>query len=400
MIDSMAARVFLVSAVLILLAACHDDASSAAAQEGKRDQVPKTVQTARVQQQRLGAAVLVNGTLDAYDRTTASAKVAGRVQLLSVDLGSRVARGQVLARIDATDYGIRLQQSEAALTQARVRLGLPVDGASDRVDPADTPPVREARAVLEEAQASRERYAALLKDGLVSKADFEQVQSQARVAESRYQDSLEEIRNRQALASQRRAEVALARQQYADTVIVAPFDGVVEKRIASVGEFLAAGAPVMEIVKVDPLRFRADVPERDAANIHLGQSVQLAVDGVAGEFTGRVTRLSPTITERTRVLQMEADIRNNGALRAGSFARATIVIDATASSLTIPQDALITFAGIEKVMVVEKGKTKEKPVTTGRRANGAVEIVSGVRAGEEVVRNPVNLRSGQAVVAR
>jgi len=401
LLEIAAMRSLIFSAVLIVVTAgCGKDSSSssASAQEGKRDQAPKKVQTVRVEEQRLGATVQVNGTLDAYDRATAGAKVAGRVQSLPVDLGSHVRRGQVIARLDPTDYNYRLQQAEAALAQARVRLGLPPDGGSDRVDANDTPPVREARAVLEEARASRERYAALLREGLVSKADYEQVQSQARVAESRYQDSLEEIRNRQALATQRRAESALARQQLSDTVVVASFDGVVEKRIASVGEYLAAGAPVAEIVKVDPLRFRADVPERDAANIRIGQQVQLSVDGISGTFTGRVTRLSPTITERTRVLQMEADIRNNGVLRAGSFARATIVVDATQSSLTIPRNALITFAGIEKVMVVKNGKVKETSVTTGRRVNDRIEILDGIAAGDEIVAGATSLSDGQAVV--
>lgn len=389
-----------VSAVLLVLAGCKGDSSSAAAQEGKRDQAPKQVQTERVQERQLGTTVLVNGTLDAYDRATVGTKVAGRLQVMAVDLGSRVARGQLIARVDPTDYNIRLQQADAGLAQARVRLGLPPEGSSDSVDPGDTPPVREARAVLEEARANRERYQALLTGGLVSKADFDQVQSQARVAESRYQDAFEEIRNRQAVASQRRAEVALARQQLADTAVYASFEGVVQQRIASIGEFLNAGAPVAEIVKINPLRFRADVPERDAATIRVGQSVQLAVDGAPREYTGRVTRLSPTITERTRVLQMEADIPNDGTLRAGSFARATIVTDTSATSLAVPKEALITFAGIEKVMVVEKGKTNEKPVTTGRRAGAWVEVLSGVQAGDDVVLNPVNLKSGQAVVVR
>ena len=396
----MVGRLVAVSAVLVLLAGCGDDASSAAAQEGKRDQAPKRVQTDRVAQRQLGASVLVNGTLDAYDRATVGAKVAGRLQHMPVDLGSRVSRGQLIARIDPTDYNIRLQQAEAGLAQARVRLGLPPEGASDSVDPSDTPPVREARAVLEEARASRERYSSLLASGLISKADFEQVQAQARVAESRYQDALEEIRNRQAVATQRRAEVALARQQLADTAVVAAFDGVVQQRIAALGEYLAAGAPVAELVKIDPLRFRAEVPERDAAMIRIGQTVQLAVDGATREYTGRVTRLSPTITERTRILQMEADIPNDGALRAGSFARATIVTDTTSASLAVPKEALITFAGIEKVVVVEKGKTKEKPVATGRRTGMWVEVLSGVEAGDEVVLNPVNLKPGQAVVTQ
>jgi len=391
------------SALLIVLAACGGDSSSAAAQEGKakRDAGPaKQVETGRVEERVLGTSVLVNGTLDAYERATVGVKVAGRVQSLAVDLGSRVARGQLVARIDSTDYAIRLQQAEAGLAAARVRLGLPPAGASDSVDSADTPPVREARAILEEAQARRSRYSALLAEGLVSKADFDQVQSQARVAESRFQEALEEIRNRQAVATQRRTEVALARQQLADTVIYAPFDGVVQQRIASIGEFLSAGSPVAEIVKVNPLRFRAEVPERDAATIRIGQPVELSVDGAPGTFTGRLTRLSPTITERTRVLQMEADIANNGALRAGSFARATIVTDAGATSLAVPREALITFAGIEKVMLVDKGTTKEKAVTTGRRSGAFVEVLSGVKAGDEVVMNPVNMKSGQPVTTR
>ena len=391
-----------VCALALVLGGCKGDSSSAAAQEGKRGQdgAPKQVRTERVQERQLGASVLVNGTLDAYDRATVGTKVAGRLQVMAVDLGSHVSRGQLIARVDPTDYNIRLQQAEAGLAQARVRLGLPPEGSSDSVDAGDTPPVREARAVVEEARANRERYQALLASGLISKADFDQVQSQARVAESRYQDAFEEIRNRQAIASQRRAEMALARQQLADTGIYASFDGVVQQRIASIGEFLSAGAPAAEIVKINPLRFRAEVPERDAASIRPGQTVQLAIDGAPHDYTGRVTRLSPTITERTRVLQIEADIPNDGALRAGSFARATIVVDAGASSLAVPKEALVTFAGIEKVVVVEKGKTKEKPVATGRRAGPWIEIVSGLEAGEEVVLNPVNLKPGQPVVTR
>ncbi|HYO75381.1 MAG TPA: efflux RND transporter periplasmic adaptor subunit [Thermoanaerobaculia bacterium] len=388
------------AAALVVFAACGGDSSSAAADEGrgdKRAEAPKTVQTDRVQERMLGASVLVNGTLDAYERATVGTKVAGRLPAMTVDLGSRVSRGQLVARVDPTDYNIRLQQAEAGLAQARGRLGLPAEGSSDSVDPNDTPPVREARAVLEEARASRERYAALLRDGVISKADFDQVQAQARVAESRSQDAFEEIRNRQAVATQRRAEVALARQQLADTAIYAAFDGVVQQRIASLGEFLAAGAPVVEIVKVNPLRFRAQVPERDAASIRPGQNIQLAIDGNTRQASGIITRLSPTITERTRILEIEADIPNDGSLRAGSFARATIVTDTSAASLAIPHEALVTFAGIEKVVLVQEGKTKEKPVTTGRRTAQWVEVLDGVKAGDEVVLNPVNLRPGQAV---
>ncbi|MEO8380964.1 MAG: efflux RND transporter periplasmic adaptor subunit [Acidobacteriota bacterium] len=376
-------------------AGCGKDESSA--QERGRDAAPKSVRTARAASRPIGESVLVNGTLDAYERATVGTKVAGRLSLIAVDLGSRVRRGQLVARVEPTDYAIRLQTAQAALAQARARIGLSPEGGNDSVSAADTPTVREARAVQEEARANRERYASLLQEGLVSKADFDAVQSTARVAESRYEDAFEEIRNRQGVVSQRRAEMDLARQQLADTAIYAAFDGVVQQRQASLGEYVAAGAPVAEIVKINPLRLRADVPERDATAVRAGQTVRLTVDGVSREYTGRVTRLAPSITERTRVLAVEADIPNDGMLRAGSFARATIVTNATEPALTVPAAAIVKFAGIEKVVVIKKGKAAEKPVTTGRRTGAYVEILSGLEAGDEVVLSPVNVRTGQSV---
>ena len=137
---------------------------------------------------------------------------------------------------------------------------------------------------------------------------------------------------------------------------------------------------------------------RDALQVRIGQSVQLAVDGTPGNFTGRVTRLSPTITERTRVLQMEADIPNaNGALRAGSFARATVVTDTTTASLTVPAEALVTFAGIEKVLTIKDGKALEVVVQTGRHTDELIEVKSGLEVGSEVVLDPGNLQTGDSV---
>jgi RND family efflux transporter MFP subunit len=374
----------LIAALVLLVAGCKGAPSSAEAQE---KEPAKAVRTDRVAQRMLSTTVTVSGTLAAFDRATASVKVPGRIQTVVVDLGSPVSRGQLIARVDPTDYRIRLEQAEAALAQARARLGLSPDGASDAVDPNDTPAVRAARAVLDEARATSQRYTSLHAGGLVSKADLDQAVSAARVAESRYQDAFEEIRNRQGVMSQRRAEVALARQQLADTAVYASFNGVVERRHASPGEFLAAGAPVADIVKVNPLRFRAEVPERDAVNIRVGQNVQLAVDGSPRAYSGLVTRLSPTITERSRVLIMEADIPNDGALRAGSFARASIVTNTAQSALTVPSNAVFTFAGIQKVAVMENGQRKEKAVTLGRRSGQWTEVLSGVKEGEVVILN-------------
>jgi RND family efflux transporter MFP subunit len=357
----------------------------------------RQVKTARVEETPFGEAVTANGTLAAYDQTTASVKVPGRLRSITVDLGSVVRRGQVIAQVEPQDYSLRVPQAEAGLAQARARLGLSPDGRDDKENLEQTGTVRQARAVLDEARVNRDRSSKLVEQGVVARSDFDAADAGYKVALSRYQDAIEEIRNRQAVMAQRRSELSLARQQLADTSVYAPLDGIVQEKRASVGEYLAAGAPVVNIVKMDPLRLRAEVPEREAKNVRSGQSVRVTVDGDTTVYLGQIMRLSPVIAQQTRMLLVEADVRNNGRLRPGAFAHAEIVTNDTQMVATVPSKSIVTFAGIEKVIVVQNGKALEKPVTTGRRNGEWTEIVAGVNVGDQVVVDPGNLQSGQAV---
>jgi len=345
----------------------------------------------------IGETVTVNGTLAAYDRTTVSVKVPGRLQTISVDLGSVVHKGQAISQLEQQDYKLRVEQVEAALAQARARLGLSPDGADDRVTSEETGTVRQAKAVLDDAKLKRDRASKLVQQGVTPRAEFESVDAEYKVALSRYQDALEEIRNRQGMLAQRRSEVALAKQQLADTIVYAPMEGVVQEKKASVGEYLGAGAPVVDVVRIDPLRLRVDVPERESRNVRNGQSVRVTVEGDTESYLGYIKRLSPTISEQNRVLSVEADVRNNGRLKPGAFVRAEIITNQTATAATVPASAIVTFAGIEKVIVVENGKAIEKAVTTGRRGTNWVEIKAGVDVGQTIVVDPGNLQSGQNV---
>jgi RND family efflux transporter MFP subunit len=218
-----------------------------------------------------------------------------------------------------------------------------------------------------------------------------------KVALSRYEDAIEEVRNRQALVVQRRSELALARQQLADTAIAAPFDGAVQERRASIGEYLGAGAPIGTIVRMNPLRLRAEVSEREAQQVRIGQSVRVTTEGDPNVYLGRIARLSPIITPQTRMLIVEAEVANEGSLRPGLFARAEIVIDENTLALAIPTKSIVTFAGIEKVVVVLNGKALEKQITSRRRLGDWTEVPSGVAVGEMVVVDPGNLPLGQSV---
>ena len=381
-----------------ILSACKSDyPSSGKAASPDSKSAARQVKTAKVIEMPVGETVTVNGTLAAYDHTTISVKVPGRLQTISVDLGSVVHKGQAIAQLEQQDYKLRVEQAEASLAQARARLGLSPDGADDRVTSEETGTVRQAKAVLDDAKLKRDRAAKLVQQGVTPRAEFESVDAEYKVALSRYQDGLEEIRNRQGVLAQRRSEVALAKQQLADTFVYAPMEGVVQEKKASVGEYLAAGAPVVDVVRIDPLRLRVEVPERESHNVRNGQSVRVTVEGDPESYLGYVKRLSPTISEQNRVLAVEADVRNNGRLRPGAFVKAEVITNQSSTAVTVPSNAIVTFAGIEKVILVENGKALEKAVTTGRRGPDWIEIKSGVNVGQTVVVDPGNLQSGQAV---
>ena len=385
--------------LLLLLAAagCGNDpparaVPSASAEPARQVRV---VPAAEVEAART---VSASGTLAADDQIILGTKVIGRLSGISVDLGSRVKKGQAIAHIDPSDYRLRVEQAGAALQQARVRLGLDASGTSDQVNIEQTATVRQAAAVLQEARQTHERMVELWKRNLVARAELDTAVSQMAVADGRYQDAIEEVRNRQAVLVQRRSELEIARQQLADTTIVSPLDGAVSERQAAVGQYLPAGAPVATLVRTHPLRLRLAVPEREAGLVRVGQIVDLTVEGDSNKYQGRVARLSPAIAENNRTLMIEAEVPNGqGALRPGSFAKADIVVESGQRIVTVPVDSIVTFAGIEKVLTVANNAAVEKRVRTGRRIGGQVEIIDGVRAGEPVVAQPGNLINGAPV---
>ncbi len=379
-------------------AACQREATTARASAGAKVQEPRPVRVEAVVEGRLPRTVVVTGTLAADEEVAAGFKVAGRLSEITVDLGSPVRKGEVLAHLDPTDFRLRAEQAEAALRQIRAGLGLPPEGSDERLDLEKTAPVREAGAVLQEARLGRDRMAQLREKDLVARSEFDAAVSRLLVAESRYQAAVEEVRNRQEVLAERRSALSLARQQLEDTVLHAPIDGAVRERRASVGEFLAAGAPVVGLVRVHPLRLRVAVPERDAAAVRVGQAVRVRPEGDLAEHTGRVARLSPAIQEQNRTLAVEVEVANReGRLRPGAFARAEIVVEPDRLAVLAPGSAIVNFAGMEKVFAVADGRAVEKRIRTGRRTGDRVEVLEGLAAGEQVVLDPGNLTGGAPV---
>jgi RND family efflux transporter MFP subunit len=344
--------------------------------------------------------VVVTGTLAAEQEVILGLKVAGRISELPVDLGSSVSKGDVIARLDTTDFELRVAQSEAALQQARVRLGLPPEGASDEVVLEQVPPVRQARAQMDGAKARLDRAIQLTERGLLAKSDLDATTSAYKVTEAQYADALDEARNRQGILAQRRSELQIARQQLADAVLYTPIGGAVRQRQANVGQYLAAGTPIVTVVQMSPLRLRTEIPEREARSVRLGMQVRVTVEDAAGIHAGKIVRVSPSLDEVSRTLLVETEVSNSdNSLRPGAFARAEIVMSSGQRALMVPAESVVTFAGIDRVFTVQDGKAAEKRVKTGRRTDAGIEILEGIMPGEHVVLNPGNMTDGETVVA-
>ena len=373
-------------------------ATSDSSGRGKAADSLRKVTTVTAVEMPLEQLIVVTGTLAAEQEIVLGMKVAGRISELPVDLGSAVQKGDVIAKLDTTDFELRVRQSAAALEQARVRLGLPPTGTNEDVDLERTSLVREARATMDGTKARLDRATQLYEKGLMAKSDFDVTNSAYKVAEAQYADALDEARNRQGVLSQRKSELEIARQQLVDTVLYAPISGAVRQRSANVGQYVSAGTPIVNLVQMSPLRLRTDVPEREALNIRAGMLVRVTVEGTSTVHEGRVVRLSPSVDEANRTLLVETEIPNaSNVLRPGSFARAEIIASSSQRGLIVPAAAVVSFAGIDRVFTVRDGKTSENRIKTGRRTDAGIEILEGVSAGDQVVINPGNMTDGESV---
>lgn len=419
--------------LLLLAGACAGETSSPsgrapAASAPALD--PREVETARAELSPWERSLHAVGSLAAFEEATIATKVPGRLVELRVDLGAPIRAGEVVARIDRRDYELAVARAEAALGRTRAALGLPAQGDDDRVDPEATAAVREARAVLAERASNRDRVQTLSGSGVASQASRDEAESTFRVAESRLQDALEGVLALQAALVERRAELAIARAALADTDVLAPFDGATLERLAGTGDFLSAGDPIARVARLDPLRLRLSIPERESSKVRVGQPVRLLLEGSDGVHAGAIVRISPEVGARNRALVVEAEVANtapsaavgiNGeappggdggdggdvrlergsrGLRPGAFARAEIVVDPAARAVVVPPAALTTFAGLDKVIVIEDGKATERRVSIGRRDERRVEVLSGLEPGEEVVLSPGSLQAGTPVRSR
>lgn len=387
----------------IWIAACCGAATACGdAAAGKPERTPpppRAVQLVAAATAELPRAVQVNGTLQAKDELVLGFQVAGRLDQLMVDLGDPVQQGELLAALDRRDFELDIARVQAGLDQARAQLGLLADGDGvEQLDIDTTATVREAQAVLADATLQRDRVKELVEQKLRPPSDLDAAESAFAVAQSRLQRARDQVRTWIAELKVRQQELEVSKKRLQDAEIRAPWPGRVASRDAAVGQYLAIGSTVLTLLRTDPLRLRLEVPERAAAEVRPGQRVDFSVDGKAGECHGKVARLGSSIDRVNRTLMVEAEVDNqDGVLLPGGFCRASIVVAAAETVVVVPKTAMMSFAGVDRVFVVDDGKAAERLVTPGRRLDQQVEIKDGLEAGTEIIAEPNGLVQGASV---
>jgi RND family efflux transporter MFP subunit len=383
-----------------VLVGCRGSEAKATAGAGAAE--PKVVTLATPTTLQLEDRLVVTGVLAAQEELELGFQVEGRLRTLAVDVGDVVEAGAVLAALEPADFELELARARAALTVARVRLSLPPQDDATAVQPEEAAPVREAKAVLLEAELARERVRELVQQQLGSQANLDTSNATVGVAQSRLQAARDQVATWIAEYASRRVDLATAQKRTTDSQLLAPFAGRVAVRRRSPGSYLRVGDSVLTLLRTDPLRLRLRVPERQAFRVAADQRVEFSVDGGGDvRHQGLVRRLGPSIDLVDRTQLVEAEVENAALLlRPGAFCRAEIVVATAQSAVAIPQSAVASFAGVDRVFVVLAGTVKDRLVELGRRQGDLVEVRRGLGAEQPFVTDPRGLVPGAPVRVR
>jgi HlyD family secretion protein len=345
------------------------------------------VTVAEVSRGRIVDSVIVTGTLVAREEVMVAAQIDGyAIQDILVEEGDRVKQGQVLARLSRELIDTALAQNAAQIARADANIA------------AARSTIAEAEAARTQAQASFQRTRALREEGIASAETFDQRQAAAQQTTARLAAAREQLR----LAE---ADKALAEAQRGEWMIrsgraeiKAPMDGVISRRTARIGAIAAGAAdPLFRIIKDGAVELEADIAETTLARIRIGQKAAVRPAGREADLSATVRLVSPEIARATRLGRVRLSLDTPDGLVVGSFARG--VIEVTAKEAVLAPLSAILFTGEgARVQVVKDGIVDTRAITTGIRAGGRIEVVSGLQPGESVVSvSGTFLRNGDRV---
>ena len=374
-------------------------AATTPATTAPKPDAPVEVTTAAVISRSLPRTVEVVGTFAGDEEVVVSAQIAGEISALNVDFGSYVQQGQIIAQIDRRDAQFKLEQAEAQMKQTMARLGM---REGTKFEPTSTADVQQVKAQLDWTKMDLDRATKLVEAGDVPRSVYDQAITQKNLAQARYQAALDAVNQQVAVVEQQQAAINLARKNLGDTVVRSPISGAVKEKTQSRGAYVAVGGKILTLVRTNPLRLRADIPETYASFVRIGQTITLTTEAFPDRtFSGRVARIGASLNEQTRALTVEAQVANPGnQLRPGMFAKSQLVTNRGGAAVMISNKAVYRVAGLNKVFVIENGKAVERLVKTGVTDGELIEITEGINEGEQVATSNVDKLQQGTIVSR
>lgn len=249
-----------------------------------------------------------------------------------------------------------------------------------------------AEASLSNARSTYERLEKLYQAGAASKQDYDNATEHYKAARAQVErlDAQEQAllaQRQQALAKVKEARAGLeaAAIQMGYTEIVAPFAGLVVKKMVEEGDLVGPGQPLL-VVDRPPWRVEAAINEQYLPRIHVGDSLKIEVDNLAGqEFAGKVAEINPAVDPMSRTFKIKIDLPDNGGIKPGMFARVYLPVGQR-QGIVLPETAIVKKYDLNGVFVVgEDGKAHLRYVEVGRKVDGGQEITAGLKPGEMVV---------------
>lgn len=310
------------------------------------------VRTAIVQTRDLAETLTLTGTLNPRSQVSVVSELSARLERVLKNEGDRVSRGQLLAVLDDADYKLARDRAKAMLSVAEANRA--------------------------HAKAEKDRADSLLKTGGITDKDHLSAEVSVQVADASY--------------AQAASEVAIAERQLSRSQLTAPLSGRITRRQVDAGAMVQAGTPIYTIVDDSQFEFRASVASGDFGKVRIGEKVTVTVDALPGFSTeGEVNRIAPQIDTRSRSFEVVIRVAGKPALVSGLFTRAEVHVRDVPGSLVVPPAALVRDGADPahaQTFVVVGGKAERRDVTVGVEAADAIQVTSGLKAGDTVVIDP------------
>jgi multidrug efflux pump subunit AcrA (membrane-fusion protein) len=371
---------------LLLFAIAAAACGSAEAKHTTVEPSPVVVSIATAHAEPLDVIYRASGTVRGKSTASLTSKTTGYVREVKVRPGDRIARGQLLAVLEANDTAASVRRATAGLDFA----------AQSKAEAEHT--LEAARVAAKNAKTTRDRIAALAKEGSVAQAQLDDADAQWSGAAAQEQAAEARLRSAASRIAQAGAEVGEAQAMLDYAKIVAPFDGRVIERRVDPGNLASPGTTLLVVEEDARLRVEASVVESRASAIAVGDDATVLADASPEPLRAKISEVVPAVDAASRSFLVKLDLPEGvaPALRPGMFARVLFRVGAR-DRLVVPRAAIHPLGALDRVLVVDGGRARLRMITLGEAQGDWIEVLSGLDAGELVVIAPAAVRDGARV---